>query len=912
VRFEHRGRRLVLVQFIEMDRRALLSLAALSFFCSPAHAEFTKFTWKTLEQPAPRETPGFSFDSTRNRAVLFGGQSNAGALNDTWEWNGKSWNQGNPFIRPPARNNAGMIYDATQQRTGLFGGAGANVYGDTWLWNGSSWLSAQPLVSPSSRVGPGLSYDPVRSKWVLFGGRNASGQLLNDTWEYDSAANTWKSFSPPTLPNVRWFGSMAFHKGVGKTIMLGGIGDFNNPNDMWEWNGSLWVQLEDDNANDPAIRFGGAALVYDEMRTTLVSFGGIDGAGYDNRTFEYTYGQPKWNELHPAHRPAVSPAIGAYDLGRQRTLVYQGSGSDLWEWDGIDWIHRGPGVSPPTRGFGQVTYDGERKRVVLFGGSFGSPLGDTWEWDGGSWQEFTPAQKPSPRYAGAFAYDSTRKETLLFSGMDGMSPTPDTWVWNGATWSQRAPAQSPAPTLGPATAHDANRGKTVMFGGLRNGPGGLDDYSAETWEWNGVTWTQATPLASPPARIISAMEYDAEHKNIVLFGGSVNIGFGELLADTWTYDGTTWTKQSPAHHPTARYFAKLTYDANRKKVVMYGGVLPDGSSSSELWQWDGTDWSQIDLEGAPITSGNTLGFSFDGNTLISFGTIIRLNNASNTLLLVPKTDTCSADADCANDTYCVDGVCCQSKSCNPCETCNGLSRGTCTPIFNDEDPNGCATGEGKSCNASGACLAALGSTCADGTTCASGFCVDGVCCETKCEGTCIACSASLKEDGARSGLCGAAKSGSDPRDQCSSTDATTCGLDGTCDGRGACRVYPKGTKCGGTGGGDRLVCDGLGECSNDTACFDDTHRLSADGKQGESCGGFKCGATGCLTGCTSIDDCDSDHVCDFNGRCVEYVPPVPEEGCSSTSGPASRVGMMFVAAFTMIGARVRRRRKHAA
>lgn len=895
-----------------MNRRVLVLFATTAFLSSSAHAEFTKFTWKAQDQPPPRESPAFAFDTARGRAILFGGASEAGALNDTWEWNGKGWTQGNPFIRPDARSAVTMVYDPQTQRAGIFGGTGANVYADTWLWNGSSWLNAQPLISPPARLGVALSYDSVRNKWVAFGGRGSTGKLLNDTWEYDATANTWKTFSIATPPKARWFSSMAFHKGVGKTILMGGVGDFDNPNDMWEWNGSTWAQLENDASGDDAIRYGGHSVVYDEKRAKLISFGGVDGAGASNRIFEYTYGDAKWIERFPAHPIAVYPAQGAYDPVRQVALYYQGKGSDLWEWDGSDWLHRGPGVSPPTRGFSQVTYDSDRKRVVLFGGSLGNPYGDTWEWDGGSWQEFTPTQKPSPRYASTFAYDSTRKQTLLFSGNENVSLPTDTWTWDGATWTLRSPAVSPPATLGPASAHDANRGKTVTFGGVRQGPGGLDDYSTETWEWNGTTWAQATPVTSPPQRIISAMEYDAERKYIVLFGGSKQIGFTDLLDDTWTYDGTTWTKRTPAHHPSARYFSKMTYDANRKKVVMYGGVLPDGAASSELWQWDGTDWSQIDLEGAPITSGNTLGFSFDGNTLISFGTIIRLNNASNTLLLVPKTDTCAADADCANDTYCVDGVCCQSKSCNPCETCNGLSRGTCTPIFNDEDPNGCATSEGKSCNAAGTCLAALGSTCADGTTCASGFCVDGVCCETKCEGTCVACSAPLKEDGARSGTCGAVKGATDPRDQCVATDATTCGLDGTCDGRGSCRVYPKGTKCGGTSGGDRLVCDGLGECANDTACFDDTHRLSADGKQGESCGGFKCEAAGCLTGCTSVDDCDGDHVCDFNGRCVTYVPPASEEGCSSTSGPASRVGVGFIGAFAALGARIRRRAKRAA
>lgn len=249
---------------------------------------------------------------------------------------------------------------------------------------------------------------------------------------------------------------------------------------------------------------------------------------------------------------------------------------------------------------------------------------------------------------------------------------------------------------------------------------------------------------------------------------------------------------------------------------------------------------------------------------MTFGGTIRVNNASTTLLLVPKTDTCAVDADCANETYCVDGVCCASKACNGCETCNGLAPGICSPIFNGEDRDTCSTDDGKSCGSKGSCQIATGSTCSDGTECASGFCVDGVCCESRCDSACVACSAALKADGSRDGLCGVTTPGV--------TATETCGTIPT------------------------------------RACFDETHRLASDGTQGESCGGFRCGVVGCLASCASVDDCNAGFVCDFDGRCV--APPALDNPAGCSLGRGSTTPAWVLVAVGGCALVLRRRRAH--
>ena len=92
--------------------------------------------------------------------------------------------------------------------------------------------------------------------------------------------------------------------------------------------------------------------------------------------------------------------------------------------------------------------------------------------------------------------------------------------------------------------------------------------------------------------------------------------------------------------------------------------------------------------------------------------------------------TCGSDGDCES-THCSAGRCC-NRVCGDCEECS--SEGRCAPL---------AECRFAACDA-GVCRAArgpLGATCQDKGECESGFCADGVCCESPCDGVCQQCSA---------------------------------------------------------------------------------------------------------------------------------------------------------------------------
>src|SRR5206468_7815872 len=158
----------------------------------------------------------------------------------------------------------------------------------------------------------------------------------------------------------------------------------------------------------------------------------------------------------------------------------------------------------------------------------------------------------------------------------------------GVTWMQKFPATSPPGRSSPAMAYDASRQRVVLFGGAIGF--GFSGIVADTWEWDGVNWTQKFPATSPSPRLLSAMAYDAALQQIVLFGGSPGSPTG--LADTWVWDGTNWTQKFPATSPPGRCCHSLAYDTARGNAVLFGAT-PDGFSFlNDTWVWDGANWTQ--------------------------------------------------------------------------------------------------------------------------------------------------------------------------------------------------------------------------------------------------------------------------------------------------------------------------------
>lgn len=219
------------------------------------------------------------------------------------------------------------------------------------------------------------------------------------------------------------------------------------------------------------------------------------------------------------------------------------------------------------------------------------------------------------------------------------------------------------------------------------------------------------------------------------------------------------------------------------------------------------------------------------------------------------------------DASCTAGVAVAVSLCDGAGTCKVGNKTTCKlgctldVCTSDCTPTSCSSD--KYCAASGVCVAKTknGATCSVASTCQSGFCVDGVCCNSACEGACKVCSKDL--GATQDGQCSNVDVGDDPKNLCSDEGASTCGHSGVCDGAGACALYGDTTVCETrceSGKITKKTCSGAGTC--------DATGTSA------SCNGYACeSATACKTSCAAATDCASGYTCSAS-QCIA-APPTP-------------------------------------
>lgn len=237
-----------------------------------------------------------------------------------------------------------------------------------------------------------------------------------------------------------------------------------------------------------------------------------------------------------------------------------------------------------------MAYDAARGVVVLFGGStLTSPFlsNETWTWDGRSWTQQHPALSPAPRQDAAMAYDANNQVVVLFGGQTdpaqaALPQLNDTWVWDGVNWQQRHSAGSPSPRVFASMAYDGARKLVVLFGGSSGQGQVYDGGYRDTWTWDGLAWTQVSPATSPPPRSEAAIAYDESHGVTVLFGG-VSGPQGSSIADTWTWNGASWTQQQVGTAPSSRVGAVMAYDSASTVVLLFGGETDTYVADTWLW-----------------------------------------------------------------------------------------------------------------------------------------------------------------------------------------------------------------------------------------------------------------------------------------------------------------------------------------
>jgi Galactose oxidase, central domain len=294
----------------------------------------------------------------------------------------------------------------------------------------------------------------------------------------------------------------------------------------------------------------GHALVFDEARKVVQLFGGMKSVG-----------------------PPSELASGA-----------------LWAWNGKVWREAGATNGPAPRQHGCMSYDRERKTVVLYGGTGSDDdpakaFDDTWEWDGKKWTRIAESG-PGPRIHATATYDPQRRRVLLFGGFDAAKgkDRSDLLEWNGKRWSRIDTAPPPTGFAPKLVGRDATHAPLLLA---------VDPKQTLllAFAWSG---REFSPFGRDAPHVLDgAMAWTAKG-GLLVFGG---FDGKQISADTWRLTEDRWNRLAVAG-PPARGASALAFDSARGRAVLYGGASSE-TCLADTWEFDGAKWIAVDTATAP-------------------------------------------------------------------------------------------------------------------------------------------------------------------------------------------------------------------------------------------------------------------------------------------------------------------------
>lgn len=442
------------------------------------------------------------------------------------------------------------------------------------------------------------------------------------------AAIRWDNLNSQTISDVaRSAGAAAFDPASGSVFIFGGFDSSVAVGGLIQFNGRRYSRVE--TAGDVPSARDGATLTYVPSLRRLLLVGGLpnDDAPPSSEVWLFDPETSRWSRSDDI------------PIGR--------------------WLHA-------------AVYDPELDRVVVTGGCRGplcngsfangelftdpdDPAGilpDTAVWDpqNGVWTD-TGFTLPSGRgrYGHALVFDSAARSIVSIGGLEAQNlPSGGTIArWNGREvprdrdvfelgangWSELlGDTALSTPTFRSAVFYDVETDRIYLFGGL-----GTNESEGELWSWDRTNgWTDQTNTFSADSRLTRADAFlyrEPRTNALTLVNGmrwtrtygprfvpTITPVEVEAFSDAWALDDSTepfeWRPVGVAAvpgrelPPTTR--PGVAYDANRERVVLYGGYQFLDAPYQNLLEWNGAQWQALDVSSAGLPSARSeFAFFFD-------------------------------------------------------------------------------------------------------------------------------------------------------------------------------------------------------------------------------------------------------------------------------------------------------------
>ena len=221
----------------------------------------------------PRAHGAAAYDAARDVLVVFGGclgyffKGCDLEYDDLWEWDGSTWREipkTGPW--PLGRWSHGMVYDPDRGGIVIFGGRNPGctnfVCDDSWLWDGMTWQPIPTTGGPPNGAFAAMTYDPNQKRvllWPLSVSCGVDDESCGEFWELRDTH--WSKLSHAANATPMAFATTVTDTARNVLVRFGGCDNVNasctsiasgHSNETWEWNGYVWSpRCEDPNPTDP-------------------------------------------------------------------------------------------------------------------------------------------------------------------------------------------------------------------------------------------------------------------------------------------------------------------------------------------------------------------------------------------------------------------------------------------------------------------------------------------------------------------------------------------------------------------------------------------------------------------------------------------------------------------------------------
>jgi hypothetical protein len=477
---------------------------------------------------------------------------------------------------------------------------------------------------PGGRNHPALACDYDHNQFLLFGGQLQSpgAPWLNDTWLW--TGSVWQRLNPATAPTALRNPVMCYDPQY-HTVILVGINGSTGSMETWSWNQTNWSRTGATNSINRSYtlcpgKFYGTPFLW------LV---GVNTSG----VMQFLVYTPNaWSSAGNTPFSNWSNQAAAYDWSTGLMTVVGGYGTNTpsffrtYLWDGNAWTYAGDTgtTGPAVGGGGTMTWNGAANHVQYL---------DTnnvlWQYtrSTNTWAKVTGTgtahPSPTPARAGAtMMFNNHDNTVVLYGGITGVGYYQgDTWIYTNSTitWTLNPAATSPPPRTYGAMAYNAGSTNVGLFGGLSPNSVLLGDL----WTWNGTAWALANPATSPPPRY-QATVCNTTTNLLYMYGGLGADASGNplILNDMWQWNGTTWTQVTTTGGPTTgRYGHMMVWDSTASVLVIFGGQSPRGTYLNDTWHFNPSTnaWTQQSPATSPPVRANAAFTFASGGTSVLFG-----------------------------------------------------------------------------------------------------------------------------------------------------------------------------------------------------------------------------------------------------------------------------------------------------